>query len=221
MSLICGCSTPDESVEPEELESSTVSDIDGNKYNYVQIGEQFWLTENLRTTKLNDGVSIDNIQDDLNWVQTTNAAYSWYDNDSDYEIPYGKLYNYFTVESGKLCPVGWRVPTDDDWKDLIVFLLGDGTGSSLDGDKIKDTDPIYWKSLNTGATNETGFTALPAGYRNKDGKCYSLKDYGFWWTKTEYMNEEAFYYNISGHRRDIERGVAAKIVGFSVRCMKE
>ena len=100
----------------------TVTDIDGNRYKTVVIGEQEWMAENLKTTKFNDGADIPNVTDMTDWVRIPASAYSWYNNDITNKETYGALYNWYTVNAGYLCPDGWRVPADADWTILTNFL---------------------------------------------------------------------------------------------------
>jgi uncharacterized protein (TIGR02145 family) len=137
--------------------SSTIADIEGNVYKTVKIGNQWWMAENLKTTKYNDGTAIPY---STGWGEL-DGAYCWYNNDISYKNPYGALYNWYAVNTGKLCPTGWHVPSIDDWKTLTDYL---GGGDNAGG-KLKETGTVHWGSPNLGATNESGFTALPGGYR--------------------------------------------------------
>jgi len=138
-----------------------ITDYDGNIYNSVTIGTQTWLTENLKTTHLNDGTPISNIPDSATWVNTLSPAYVWYNNNAVTFADYGILYNWTTVNTGLLCPTGWHVPTDADYTTLMTFLGGSfGAGS-----KLKETGTTHWLPPNLDATNEVGFTALPGGMR--------------------------------------------------------
>ncbi|MBI5010148.1 MAG: fibrobacter succinogenes major paralogous domain-containing protein, partial [Bacteroidia bacterium] len=140
--------------------SAQVSDIDGNVYQTVTIGTQVWMKENLKTTKLNDGIALPNVIDNAAWAALTTTGYCWYNNDATtYKSTYGALYNWYAVNTGKLCPIGWHVPSDDEWTLLTTFR----GGYSVAGGKLKETGTLHWTSPNTGATNETGFTALPGG----------------------------------------------------------
>ena len=139
---------------------SIIADIDGNIYNTVIIGTQVWMKENLKATKLNDGTNILLETDNATWISLTDPAYCWYNNDaSSYKNTYGALYNWFTVETGKLCPTGWHVPSDAEWFTLIDFLGGE----SVAGGKLKEIGNTHWNSPNTGATDEYGFTAITLG----------------------------------------------------------
>ena len=168
---------------------ATVNDNDGNTYNTVKIGNQVWFTENLKTSRYSDGSSIPNLTLDADWIAEDgsaghNGAYCWNSNNENYKNPYGALYNWYAANNGKLCPEGWHVPTDDDWSTLTTYLLGE----SVAGGKLKESSTTHWCSPNLGATNETGFTALPGGYRDLVGYFAPVEPcsgYGQWWSATE------------------------------------
>ena len=140
-----------------------VTDSDGNLYNTVTIGTQCWLTENLKTTRYNDGSQIPKVSDPLAWSNLITPAYCWYNNDSSsYMAAYGAMYNWYTVATGKLCPDGWHVPTDGDWTKLTDYLCGNSMSSA----KLKEAGNMHWNNPNGESTNTSGFTALPGGYRS-------------------------------------------------------
>jgi uncharacterized protein (TIGR02145 family) len=143
-----------------DVETNTVTDIDGNIYHTVTIGTQVWMVENLKTTKYRNGDPIPNVTGNA-WAALTTGAYCWYNNDAaTYKATYGALYNWYAVaDSRNIAPTGWHVPTDAEWTTLTTFLGGE----SVAGGKLKETGTNHWTSPNTGATNETGFTALPGG----------------------------------------------------------
>jgi uncharacterized protein (TIGR02145 family) len=141
--------------------TGTVSDIDGNNYNIVTIGNQVWLSSNLKATKFNDGISIQNITDNIAWDNATSASYCWYNNSITNKPTHGALYNYYAIDRGKLCPAGWHIPTDFEWAELIDFL----GGSAVAGGKLKQVGFALWQSPNTGASNASGFSATPSGAR--------------------------------------------------------
>lgn len=201
------------SAEPEIV----AKDADGNVYNTVSIGNQVWMVENLKTTKYNDGTSIPLVTGQIEWVNKTSAAYCWCLNDSlANKDTYGALYNWYAVNSGKLAPAGWHVATDADWTILINYLGGVTTG----GGKLKEAGTAHWNAPNTGATNATGFSALPGGYRSSaNGSFVNMGVWGCWWSSTG---------SISGFGRFILRNTNAAIdfqsdggnLGFNVRCVK-
>ena len=201
--------------------SATVKDIDGNVYKTVQIGNQLWMTENLKTTKYNDGTPIPNVIDDTQWENLTTGAYSWSNHDAANKNPYGALYNWYAVETGKLCPTGWHVASDKEWTTLMVYL----GGYAIAGGKLKDADTTYWGSPNKGATNESGFTAIPGGWRNDNG-AFSLF-LCYWWTSSTYSRYtdvpgEPRFYVIFRQQISIKKNhFLTKGNGLSVRCIKD
>ena len=162
----------------ENETGSTFNDIDGNQYPKLQIGNQTWMGENLRTSRYNDGELIPELSADHDWQNSNSGAYSWYNNDSvKYDTTYGKLYNWHTVNTSKLCPQGWHVPYAAEWQELYNFLGGD----SLAGGTLKQMGFSDWNLPNTGATDSIGFTALPEGYRTANGAFSPHGSHGKWW----------------------------------------
>jgi uncharacterized protein (TIGR02145 family) len=195
-----------------------ISDFDGNTYNVIRIGTQLWTMENLKTTKLNDGTSISYITDNSTWNMYVSPAYCWYSNDEvTYKDLYGALYNWHTVNTGKLCPTGWHVPSDVEWSTLTTYLGGE----SVAGGKLKETGIIHWTSPNTGATNETGFSALPGGYRGLSGTFVNKSNGGYWWSSIEYLTTSAWSTNMRYNYKDVVFGDVNKQDGFSIRCIKD
>jgi uncharacterized protein (TIGR02145 family) len=193
------------------VQSGTVTDTEGNIYNTVTIGTQTWMKENLKTTKYNDGTAIPLV---TNGWGTYTPAYCWYVNDAaTYKATYGALYNWYTVNTGKLCPDGWHVPSDAEWTTLINFLVGYGG-------KLKETGTAHWLSPNTGATNETGFTALPGGYRYFNGSFSYVGSNGYWWSSTEEYQYYALYRYMSYNNDMVISSNYNKQSGFSVRCVR-
>ena len=165
--------------EPDPL---TVIDIEGNIYRVVRIGKQLWMKENLKTIRLNNGSSIPVVTDSIIWKSISTPACCWYKNDSSTnKNTYGALYNWYTVSTGLLCPIGWHVPSDDEWLTLIKYL----GGQSVAGGKLKESGTIHWNSPNTSANNESGFTALPGGIREQiQGAFDKIGLNGYWWSGT-------------------------------------
>jgi len=193
-----------------------VVDADGNSYQTVIIGSQTWMVENLKTTKFNDGTDIPLVTNPVAWKGLSTPGYCWYDNDLTYsENAYGALYNWYTVNTGKLAPTGWRVPTDADWATLAAYVQGDGG-------KLKEKFNINWASPNTGATNATNFTALPGGgCGNNDGTFSGLGNSAFWWSATEIDALKVSLWSVKYNNADIEQSNSAKLNGFSIRCVKD
>ncbi len=190
----------------------TVTDIDGNIYNTVTIGTQVWMAENLKTTKYNDGTVIPLVTDNTAWFNLTTAGYSWYNNDeTTYKNTYGALYNWYTVDTGKLCPNGWHVPTQTEWETLIVYVFSD--------DKLREPGTAHWQN-DTGATNESGFTGLPGGSRSIVGSFDNKGMRGSWWSATNQVN--------GGNPWEFDLlevgmgwGGSNEVRGLSVRCVKD
>jgi uncharacterized protein (TIGR02145 family) len=140
-----------------------IKDTDGNYYKVRKIGTQVWMAENLKTTKYCDGTPITNITDNSDWNSLTTEAYCWYNNNILNKDTFGALYNYYTViNSHKLCPAGWHVPTATEWATLESYL----GGQSIAGGKLKEAGTAHWLAPNTGGDNVSGFMALPGGYRH-------------------------------------------------------
>jgi uncharacterized protein (TIGR02145 family) len=194
-----------------------VTDYDNNLYNTVKIGTQAWMAENLKTTKYNDGTAIPDATDGSAWASINSPAYCWYNNDTGNKNIYGALYNWYAVNTGKLCPAGWHVPTDAEWTTLTNYL----GGLSIAGGKLKESGTTHWTTPNTGATNETGFTAFPAGARYNDGVFYGVGTGGYWWCATGYDVTFAWRRLIYNNDSSVGPGNGYKEIGFSVRCVRD
>jgi len=198
--------------------SNTVTDIDGNVYHTVTIGTQVWLVENLKTTRYNDGDSIPLVTDSQAWSKLDTSGYCWYNNDIANKTTYGALYNWFTVNTGILAPAGWHVPTDAEWTTLTDYLGGE----SIAGGKLKETATAHWRSPNAGATNESGFTALPGGHRDVNGTFSVMGDDGFWWSASEYgTTGKVWYRNMNYNYTGVVSVSNNKINGHSIRCIRD
>jgi uncharacterized protein (TIGR02145 family) len=215
----------------------TITDVEGNVYNTVTIGTQCWMSENLKTTRYNNGDPILTETDDIVWSTLTTGAYCWYNNDAaSYQTLYGALYNWYSVDDSRdLCPTGWHVPTNSEWTSLEDFLETNGynyDGSTF-GNKFAITlaTATGWNpSTVEGAVgnndysetrNSTGFTALPGGVRDANQLFFgSIGNYGMWWTSTEYNSSEAWDRGIATGYSSLGRLNVLKTHGFSVRCLK-
>ncbi len=215
----------------------TVSDIDGNLYKVVRIGTQLWIAENLKTTTFNDGTVIPMVSGNSSWVNLDgSAAYCWYNNNpATYKSLYGALYNWWAVSSNKLCPIGWSVTNLEDWTTLSTYL---GTNSA---GKLKEIGTTNWVSPNIGATNETGFSALPGGYRDgfklqyygapEPGLFYSSGSSAYFWNGDAFVGQTDFsgyYIGIQSNNGDLlkyQQGIYGNYTkrssGLSVRCIKK
>jgi uncharacterized protein (TIGR02145 family) len=199
------------------LNAQTVKDVDGNDYKTVTIGSQVWMVENLRTTKYNDGTSIPLVTDKLAWSNLKTPAYCWYDNEqSKYDSVYGVIYNWYVVNTEKLCPIAWHIPSDTEWTTLTDYLKG----IKVAGGKLKETGTTHW-IINIDGTNKSGFTALPGGTRNQMGGFHYIEEKGFWWSSTQNSIISAWYRAVYSDQKYIGRYTLEKSNGFSVRCVKD
>ena len=199
-----------------------ITDSEGNSYKTVTIGTQTWMAENLKVSKYSDGTTIPNIIDNAQWSQLTTDAWSYYNNDAANNAKYGKLYNWYAVSkttngNKNVCPTGWHVPTDAEWKVLTDYLGGD----SIAVGKLKEVGTTSWKSPNTGATNTSLFTGLPGGYRGSSGNDYSIGGSGNWWSSTEGNALNAWYRTLTFNDGDASRDDSGKGNGLSVRCLRD
>ena len=193
-----------------------VYDIDGNAYDTVIIGSQIWLKENLKVTHYRNGNAITNTTDSTTWGALTTGAYCNYNNDTTNSTIYGKLYNFYSVADERyLCPIGWHVPSDAEWTNLTTYL----GGVSIAGGKLKETGTNHWQYPNAGATNETGFTALPAGFRLIDGTFNDVGINGYWWSSYDYNSINAWDRYISNNNSNTYRNYNYNQDGFSIRCL--
>ncbi len=203
-----------------------LSDIEGNLYNTVMIGPKLWMAENLRATKLNDNVQIQNISDDALWVATTNPAYCWYNNDPSFKSTYGALYNWFTAASGKLCPAGWHVPTDQEFSALEITLGMASDQSEVWGFRgtdhgLKMKNSTGWDDNGNGS-NSSGFSALPGGYRyGADGQFFLQTTITYWWSSSEHDAARGWYRRLDSGSDQVYRASTSKKGGKYVRCVRD
>jgi uncharacterized protein (TIGR02145 family) len=197
--------------------NGTITDQDGNVYRTVTIGTQTWMAENLRTTKYNDGTAIPNVTENQEWGSLTEGAYCNYDNttDTDFIVTYGRLYNWHAINTGKLAPEGWHIPTSREWTTLTSYL-----DESLAVFKLKESGTRNWPGPNLGATNESGFTALPGGHRNSAGNFIGKGAIGYWWTATRSLSD-ASSKQIQSSSFVVAGWFLPWEVGFSVRCIMD
>jgi uncharacterized protein (TIGR02145 family) len=202
-----------------------VSDAEGFLYKTVLINNKVWMAENLRTKKYNDNSDVTNITDGAAWAALTTEAYCWYGNDETTNKPlYGALYNWYAVNNGNLCPTGWHVPTDAEFKALEIFLgmtqteadAGSWRGTSQ-GVQLKSA--AGWTAGN--GTNVSGFTALPGGYRYYgNGSFQGVGTIGYFWSSTTDTPERSFMRQLDSTHDGVERANADNKAGKSVRCIK-
>jgi uncharacterized protein (TIGR02145 family) len=186
-------------------------DGDGNEYDTVLIGTQTWLKKNLKTTSYRNGNPIYLITDNDKWTTWQIGAYCWYDNDPKYKDIYGALYNWHVANTNFICPTGYHVPTLEEWTTLIDYL-GGVLGKA--GDKLKESGIQHW-GIDNGGTNESGFTALPGGYRNfSDGSFEMIRQVAEFWASDVVSKMGIFYsqaYLVGWYKE----------AGLSVRCVKD
>jgi uncharacterized protein (TIGR02145 family) len=200
------------------LQNTPITDIDGNVYNTVVIGSQTWMKEDLKTTKYKDGTTIPLVTDNAAWSTLTTPGYCWYNNDAaTYKNTYGALYNWYTVNTGKLCPSGWHVPTNAEWTTLTTYVGGEEVAGGI----LKESGTTHWASPNAGATNETGFTALPSGNRSSDyGEFSAIGYYGAWWSSIE-LSPYAWLREMAWNDSIVDSFASGKRNGLAVRCTSD
>jgi uncharacterized protein (TIGR02145 family) len=196
-----------------------VTDIDGNQYATVILGNQEWMAENLKTTKYSNGDLIEQTIDNTYWAYTPVGMWRHYNDSVQYEATYGKWYNWFSViDPRNVCPTGWHVPYNNEWDSLAIYL----GGAQVAGGKMKEVGFSHWINPNVGATNSSGFTALPAGYIGA-GNFVSSQGMGVsaaFWTASNYNTESSVKKYLNAYNQTIGGGPSAKNDGLSVRCLK-
>jgi uncharacterized protein (TIGR02145 family) len=237
---ICGDGI-DQDCDGSDLTCETVEDVDGNVYQTIRIGDQLWMAENLKTTRLSNGSDIPLVVDNSEWQALNSPGYCWYDNDMDsYKETYGALYNLYAVATGQLCPDGWQVPTENEWTELENFLADngynyDGTvgGGGQKIAKAMATDYDWMASTNVGAVGNTdypekrnlsGFSALPGGQRMANGNFISIGISCKWWCLNVIMPpvppgypDRSTDYNSTG----VYEFETPPMGGLSIRCVKD
>lgn len=223
-----------DSITITPMETGTVSDIDGNLYRTVKIGEQWWMAENLKTTRYANGDSITHVTDQAEWSNPGSGSGAWcvYNNQDSLKETYGLLYNWYAVDDSRnIAPIGWHIPTDEEWKELEMYLGMSrseadasglrGTRGTDEGGKLKAMGTDYWNSPNLGATNSSGFSALPGGYLKLYGPFQGMNSYSYFWSATGENTDLAWYRVLEYDASHITRSYSYKVQGFSVRCVKD
>lgn len=226
LTLILSCSK-EESSSPT---SPSFTDIDGNTYTEIKIGNQTWYKENLSVSKYNDGTEIPQVNDPSEWATLTTGAWCYYDDDSSTEETFGKLYNWYAVAGiynsaslndaslrKKLAPQGNHIPSDAEWTAMTNSL-----GSNAGG-KLKEEGDEYWYETNDEVTNSSGFNGLPGGICISNGSFHLLGYHGYWWTSTTTSNDVATAWNrsLNYNSNVVCRSFDDKKYGFSVRFIKD
>lgn len=204
---------------PSNPSDATVTDLDGNVYHTVTIGTQVWMKENLKVMHYRNGDPIPFVTDTTTWKGLTTGACCSYDNFMGNANTFGMLYNgYAVADSRHICPAGWHVPVNAEWTILINYL----GGAAVAGGKMKETGTTHWNNPNTGATNESGFTARAGGIRHSNDASFSGSGtQGIWWSATEPYTPYMTYYSLVNYNQTITTNVADKCGGLSVRCVKD
>jgi len=219
--LFLSCSKDDDNpVTPPVENKITVTDIDGNLYSAVTIGDQVWTTCNLKVTHYRNSDPIPNVTEDMVWHNLSSGAYCNYNNDPTFSSTYGRLYNWYAVtDSRGLAPQGWHIPTDEEWQTLITFLGGSEDG----GGYLKQAGSALWAAPNTGATNAFGFNAVPGGLRAfQTGLSIQMGYYALFWSTTPTESEHyAWQYGLTNSYSAINRNFGDKPSGYSVRCVRD
>jgi uncharacterized protein (TIGR02145 family) len=210
-----------------ETDPATLTDVEGNRYNLIRIGSQLWMQENLKATKYNDGIDIRNAVSANDWHLLT-PAYCWLNNDTWNKNIYGALYNWYTVSTGKLCPTGWHIPSDAEWKILEKYLgLTQEEADATDyrgtnqGTQLKNT--TGWSEEGNG-TNSSGFSALPASWRDYDSEFMNYMGSGidgYWWTSSENDAATAWARSMTYNSTRISRKAYSLNRGYSIRCVRD
>jgi uncharacterized protein (TIGR02145 family) len=224
--LIVGCSK--DSSEAPPIDSEIVTDLDGNVYETLVIGNQTWFKENLNVSQYQDGTPIPEVTNPAQWATLTTGAWCYYENKTRNKEVYGKLYNWYAVAGiydvaslnnlslrKKLAPTGYSIPTDAEWTTLTSFI-----GSEAGG-KMKETDTSNWTSPNSEATNSSGFTALPGGICISNGDFHFIGYYGYWWSATSADAATAWNRSLGYNSSIACRSYDDKNYGFAVRCIKK
>ena len=192
------------------------TDADGNNYPIVKIGTQMWMAKNLKTTKYNSGVEIPNITNNSEWGGLRTGAFCDYNNDKSYSNTYGHLYNWYSAaDLGNIAPLGWHIPSDNEWKTLNSYLSDD----KYVADQLKETGTDHWVSPNSSTTNITGFTGLPAGMRDSKGNYYLMGKVAYWWSSSEPDSFGAWLYGLQYDSGYSLIGYNGKMFGYSIRCI--
>lgn len=201
-------------------DTKLVTDIEDNVYHTISIGNQVWLVENMKTTKYRNGDLIETtIPVTLDIISTETPKYQWaYGGNESNVDTHGRLYTWYAAtDTRNVCPAGWHVPADAEWKTLTKFLGGERVA----GGKLKETGTIHWVNSNIGATNYSDFTALPGGFRYRDGPFIYFGSGGYWWSSTESNTLHAWLRQMHYSSSNVYRYDVNKAGGFSVRCIKD
>lgn len=210
-------------VHSEAQSYGTVSDLEGNTYKTITIGTQEWMAENLICSTYRNGELIQSNLTNEQWNTAVQGAWAYYEDDATKQCPFGKLYNAWVVlDERGVCPLGWHVPSDNEWTVLSDYL----GGSLLSGAALKSAGTLemadgWWREPNSEATNASGFSALPAGVRNHSGYYYDLGFYSNWWSSTPSSDDQVWMRYTSYDNTELTRASSVGKLGLSVRCLRD
>jgi uncharacterized protein (TIGR02145 family) len=212
-----------ENMHNPDLIYGSMTDQEGNVYKTIVIGTQEWMAENLSTSVYRNGDVIATGLSTSQWTNTVQGAWAYFQNDASKNCPFGKLYNWYAcVDARELCPTGWHVPTDADWTVLSDYLGGEAiAGGKMKTLGISDSATGLWSAPNSGATNSSGFSGIPGGYRMLQGPYSNLEFIGYYWSSSDFVTLSAYYRYIIYDDVDLTRATGAKGNGFSVRCVRD
>lgn len=221
--LFSGCEKDD--FDPN---ATTVSDIDGNVYNILKIGDQYWMMENLKTTRYNNGDSVNYVSSDTEWKNQISDAYCYYNNDSANIVKFGLLYNWYAVQKGHLAPKGWRIANEEDWTELKNYVSANISGADSIAKALASVN--FWTAdivnhavgNDTLLNNESKFNGVPGGYRHYSGKFENAGKYAGWWSYHADGESYTWSRNIQYNSKEFaDKGFLPKSSGFSVRCVRD
>jgi uncharacterized protein (TIGR02145 family) len=206
-----------------DLIYGSMTDQEGNVYRTIVIGTQEWMAENLSTSVYRNGDAIATGLSTSQWTSTVQGAWAYFQNDASKNCPFGKLYNWYAcVDARELCPSGWHVPTDADWTVLSDYLGGEAiAGGKMKTLGMSDSATGLWSAPNSGATNSSGFSGIPGGYRMLQGPYSNLEFIGYYWSSSDFVTLSTYYRYIIYDDVDLTRVTGAKGNGFSVRCLRD
>lgn len=202
-----------------QIYGSGIFDLDNNSYESIIVGDQEWMSSNLKSTKYSTGENIEHIIDSAVWTNTFTGAWSYFHNNQSYDSLFGKLYNWYSIQDNRnVCPVGWKVPTKMDWEILTDYL----GGYEIAGGKLKISGTELWISPNVDATNETGFAGYPSGSRSINGGFPNTisKPFAVWWTSTYEGNSQSWYADLHHSSSYVQYGLGSLKGGLPIRCLK-
>ena len=223
--FMCNKNNPTGSTTDDNGDPGPLADIDGNVYQTVQIGDQWWITENLKVTHFRNGDPIPNVTDNTAWIALSTSAYCAYENDESNADTYGYLYNWYAVNDNRnIAPAGWHVPTESDWNELEQFLGMDPAAENMtgwrgvdEGNKMKST--TGWGPDDDG-NNESGLSLLPGGLRGGDGSFSSMGDGGSFWSSSR-SSSQAWYRWLGTQGPAVFRSSYSKVFGCIVRLVRD